>query len=28
VDRLLMNERFLEQNFGRREEELTIPRQP
>lgn len=27
VDRLLMNERFLEQNFGRREEELTIPRQ-
>ncbi len=27
VDRLLMNERFLEQSFGRREEELTIPRQ-
>ena len=27
VDRLLMNERFLEQNFGRGEEELTIPRQ-
>ena len=26
VDRLLMNERFLEQNFGRREDELTIPR--
>lgn len=28
VDRLLMNERFLEQNFGRNEQELTIPRHP